>query len=77
MKSQIGSEFCPYKLLIIDYNMPEMTGIELAQVVKDKIGIPSILYTGHWSEEVASEVYLAGIDDYIRKESEASHYEIN
>ena len=62
--------------IISDYNMPVMTGIELARIVKEEMDIPFILYTGHGSEEVASEAYLAGIDDYIRKETETSHYEI-
>jgi PAS domain S-box-containing protein len=53
-----------------------MDGIELAQKVRERSSVPFILYTGQGSEEVAEQAFKAGIDDYIRKEPEPSHYQI-
>ena len=65
-----------YHCLVTDYNMPKMNGIELAVKVREKYSIPIILYTGHGSEEVAEKAFLVGIDDYLRKEIDPSHYQV-
>jgi len=64
----------PFDCIVSDYRMPEMTGIELAERVRQTSSIPFILYTGHGSEEVAERAFTVGIDDYIRKEMDPSHY---
>lgn len=63
-----------FDCVILDYKMPNMDGIELATKMKEIRSIPIIIYTGHGSEEVASKAFSAGIDDYLRKEFEDSHY---
>ncbi|HUV54771.1 MAG TPA: ATP-binding protein [Candidatus Krumholzibacteriaceae bacterium] len=65
-----------YDCIVSDYKMLSMDGIELAQKVRERSNVPFILYTGQGSEEVAEHAFEAGIDDYIRKESEPSHYQI-
>jgi PAS domain S-box-containing protein len=65
-----------YDIVISDYNMANMTGIQLAQKIKDKINSPFILYTWHNSDEVAESAFKAGIDDYIKKEFDHSHYQV-
>ncbi|MHA2406983.1 MAG: response regulator, partial [Candidatus Ranarchaeia archaeon] len=65
-----------YDCVISDYKMLKMTGIELAQKVREKSSIPIILYTGQGSEEVAESAFEAGVDDYLRKENEPSHYQV-
>jgi len=65
-----------YDCIVSDYKMLSMDGIELAQRVRERSSIPFILYTGQGSEEVAEQAFEAGIDDYIRKEPEPSHYQI-
>jgi len=65
-----------YDCIVSDYKMLSMDGIELAQRVREKSGVPFILYTGQGSEEVAECAFEAGIDDYIRKEPEPSHYQV-
>ncbi len=37
---------------------------------------PFIIYTGRGSEEVASEAFATGVDDYVRKEQTLAHYKI-
>jgi PAS domain S-box-containing protein len=65
-----------FDCIISDYKMLYINGIELAQKVREQSTIPFILYTGQGSEEVAEQAFEAGVDDYIRKESEPSHYQV-
>jgi PAS domain S-box-containing protein len=65
-----------YDCVLSDYKMLSMTGIELAQKVREKSNIPFILYTGQGSEEVAESAFEAGVDDYLKKENEPSHYQV-
>ncbi|MBN2334371.1 response regulator [Candidatus Bathyarchaeota archaeon] len=65
-----------YDVVVSDYKMLTMTGIELFQRVRESSDVPFILYTGKGSEEVAESAFKAGIDDYLKKESEPSHYQV-
>lgn len=63
-----------FDCIIADDKMPKMDGIELAHEIRKKSTIPLIFYTGRGSEEVASPAFAAGVDDYLRKELDSSHY---
>ena len=65
-----------YDCIVSDYKMMSMNGIELAQKVREKSDIPFILYTGQGSEDVAETAFSAGVDDYLRKEAEPTHYQV-
>jgi PAS domain S-box-containing protein len=65
-----------YDCIVSDYKMLTMSGIELAQKVRQMSKVPFILYTGQGSEEVAQSAFEAGVDDYLKKESEPSHYQV-
>ena len=65
-----------FDCILLDYKMPEMNGIELAQKIRSLYATPIILYTGQGSEEVAEQAYAAGVDDYIRKEEHPAHYQV-
>lgn len=65
-----------FDCLVSDFQMPGMNGIELTKKIKESTKIPIIIYTGKGSEEVASAAFEAGVDDYIRKEFERSHYRV-
>jgi PAS domain S-box-containing protein len=65
-----------YDCIVSDYKMLTMSGVELAQKVRENSSVPFILYTGQGSEEVAQSAFEAGVDDYLKKESEPSHYQI-
>ncbi len=65
-----------YDCLILDYRMPQVNGIELATKIREISDVPIILYTGDGSEEVASNAFEVGINDYIRKEFVESHYQV-
>jgi PAS domain S-box-containing protein len=63
-----------YDCLVTDYQMPGMDGIQLSHAIRESQDIPIIIYTGQGSEEVAEEAFKTGINDYLRKELNPSHY---
>ncbi len=65
-----------FDCIISDYRMLTMNGIELAEKLRENSDIPFILYTGQGSEEVAEKAFNAGIDDYLRKEGEPTHFQV-
>ena len=65
-----------FDCIISDYSMPFLNGIELVSQVKQYEDIPFILYTGQGSEDVASDAFEAGVDDYLRKEIDQSHFQV-
>lgn len=65
-----------YDCLVIDFQMPEMTGIDLTMKIRKENTIPIILYTGKGSEEVAEKAFSVGINDYFRKEITPQHYQV-
>jgi len=65
-----------YDCLVTDFLMPLMNGIDLSKKVRENHTTPIILYTGQGSEEVAEAAFNIGVDDYIRKEMDPSHYQV-
>ncbi len=62
--------------VVSDYIMPGMDGMELCRRVKERASVPFILYTGRGSEVVAEAAFKRGVDDYVRKEPDPSHYQL-
>ncbi len=58
-----------FDLLIADYKMPEMNGLELLEKIrkKMKLDIPFIIFTGKGREEVAIKALNLGANRYIKK----------
>ena len=65
-----------YDCVVTDYVMPKLNGIELAAMIRKEYDVPIIIYTGQGSEEVAEAAFSVGIDDYMRKEMDPSHYQV-
>lgn len=57
----------PFDLVISDYRVPDGTGLDLLQSIKD---IPVIMATGHGSEETAIKALQMGAKDYLVKDSD-------
>jgi PAS domain S-box-containing protein len=62
--------------IVSDYVMPEMDGMEVCRLVKEKSNVPYVIYTGRGSEVVAEAAFNSGVDDYVRKEPDPSHYQL-
>ena len=60
-----------FDILVIDYNLPDMSGVELMETLK-KTGknIPSIIVTGSGNENIAVRAMKLGALDYIVKDKE-------
>ncbi len=55
-------------VVVSDYGMPDMTGVDLLTAIKSRFGeIPFVLLTGRGSEDVASAAIRAGVTDYVTK----------
>lgn len=64
-----------FDCIVSDYDMPEMNGIEVLEVVRrEHPEIPFILFTGKGSEEVAGEAISSGVSDYLQKKGGTSQY---
>lgn len=67
----------PVDCIVSDYEMPGQDGLEFLETVREEYGsLPFILYTGQGSEEVASEAFSAGANDYLQKEMGPDHYTV-
>lgn len=57
-----------YDLLLIDYHMPGMNGLQVTEEIKKRgYDIPVIILTGKGSEEIAVRAMKLGAQDYIVK----------
>jgi PAS domain-containing protein len=59
---------CPYDVIVADYLMPEMDGIEFLKGLRGEgCSIPFIIFTGKGREDVAIEALNSGADFYLQK----------
>lgn len=64
-------------LLVVDYKLPGMTGLELCRRLQDqKVDLPMILITGAGSEDLAVEALKTGVSDYLVKSSGPGYWEL-
>ncbi len=63
-----------YDIVVSDYKMAGMTGVELFHRVRARSDVPFILYTGRGGDEVAESAHAAGMEGYVKKEAEPTHY---
>ena len=58
-----------YDVLILDHDMPEIDGLEVARILAEKNELPpTIMVTGAGNESVAVEAMKIGVGDYIVKD---------
>lgn len=57
-------------LLVLDFEMPHLSGLELCRVVRADVrwsSLPILCLTGHDDVDVRRELFAAGVDDYLTK----------
>lgn len=60
----------PFDLVILDHFLPDMTGLQLLQVLAGEgISVPVLIVTGKGDESIARDALQAGALDYIVKDS--------
>jgi CheY-like chemotaxis protein len=63
-----------YDVVIIDHNMPLMSGLDVVKQLKEKGPLPPIIMlTGAGNEEIAVQAMKLGIGDYIVKDYEGDY----
>ncbi|MDR3254142.1 MAG: response regulator [Synergistaceae bacterium] len=65
-------------LMLIDIEMPEMSGFEFLELIKtipSKAGIPAIFVTAHATEEFVRKAAVVGASNYVVKPYEQSNLE--
>ena len=55
-------------LILLDYELPKMNGDQVLRQLRERgIKTPVILMTSHGSEQLAIEVFLLGVQNYLTK----------
>lgn len=59
----------PYNLIVVDWQMPELNGMEVTRQIRSLIGNESaiIILTAYNWEDIADEAKAAGVDSFIAK----------
>lgn len=61
-----------YDLVIVDYRLKDITGLEIVNRVREEKDCKFIMLTMYDDEEIATEAVNVGVDGYILKENTAS-----
>ena len=59
----------PYNLILVDWKMPEMDGVETTRRIREAVGeeTPVIILTSYSWEEIEIEAREAGVDSFVAK----------
>jgi two-component system phosphate regulon response regulator PhoB len=60
----------PYDLLVLDWNLPKMTGIDLCRILRKEpslASMPILFLTANASSQDMVDAFASGADDYVVK----------
>ena len=59
----------PYDLILVDWRMPDMDGVETTRQIRDAVGneTPVIILTSYNWDDIADEAKAAGVDTFVAK----------
>src|ERR1700690_4127940 len=67
----------PYDLLLLDYNMPLLGGIDVIRTLSNKNMLPpTVMVTGEGNEMVAVAALKLGAADYVVKDTEMKYLDL-
>ena len=61
----------PFDCILLDYHMPDLTGIEFLELLKDRLGeqsIATVMLTGSGDESIAMRAIKVGANDFLVKD---------
>ena len=61
----------PFDCILLDYHMPDITGIEFIELLKDRLGeqsIATVMLTGSGDESIAMRAMKVGANDFLVKD---------
>jgi len=74
---RLDTDASSFDLVVTDYKLPGMTGLELCQALLEREGpLPLVLLTGAGTEHLAVEALKAGVDDYLIKDPDQGYLEL-
>ena len=59
----------PYNLILVDWKMPEMDGVETTRLIRQAVGYetPIIILTAYSWDDITEEAKEAGVDSFVAK----------
>ncbi len=67
----------PYDIVLVDYHMPEYSGLDVLRTLADRGNSPPIIMvTGNGNEKIAVEALKLGATDYIVKDVDMAYLEL-
>jgi len=63
----LALDLSPYDAILLDHNLPDMSGLEILQKLADRPHGPVIMVTGDSHIEVAVEALKSGAEDFVIK----------
>lgn len=66
---QASQKQTPYDIIIIDWKLSDIDGVQLATLIREKIGskIPIVFITAYDYSEIEEKAYAVGVNDFIEK----------
>ena len=59
-----------YDIVLLDFNLPDITGMEVIEKIRSQSDVPIILITGHNEINVAIETLKKGANDFLIKSTD-------
>jgi diguanylate cyclase (GGDEF)-like protein len=66
----LGLNLADFDVILIDFNLPDISGVDLLKTLRDRTAKPLIVVTGDNLRQTAEQAIRAGADDFVLKVGE-------